>query len=157
MLPFIVWLFATEIESHMMVTMELMMKERNIFLWREILWQLRLLEGTTEKERNLRSLVHYRCSKEWVATATLSETVLTHIWVAHCDKVTSTSNVTKTICLFIFLKVKLSLFLIVFTYLLHFFSTIIKCRNMVSYLMCTAWISKKRINAPISLIQSVSC
>lgn len=79
LLAFIAWLFATESESHMMVTMELMMKERNIFLWREILWQLRLLEGTIEKERNLRSLVHYRYSKEGVAVATLSETVLTHI------------------------------------------------------------------------------
>lgn len=47
LLAFVAWLFATESESHMMVTMELMMKERNIFLWREILWQLRLLEGTT--------------------------------------------------------------------------------------------------------------
>lgn len=79
LLAFIPWLFATESESHMMVTIELMMKERNIFLWREILWQLRLLEGTTEKERNLRSLVHYRCSKEWVAAATLSETVDTYL------------------------------------------------------------------------------
>lgn len=102
LLAFIAWLFATESESHMMVRMEFMMKERNIFLWREILWQLRLLEGASEKERNLWSLVHYSCSKEWVAAATLSETVLTHIWVAHCDKVTPTSNVSKTISIFYF-------------------------------------------------------
>ena len=38
------WLLAAVSESTDMVTMELKMKERNMFLWREILWQLRLLE-----------------------------------------------------------------------------------------------------------------
>lgn len=40
---FMAWLLATVSESHIIVMMEFKMKERNMFLWREILWQLRLL------------------------------------------------------------------------------------------------------------------
>jgi len=37
-------LLATVTERNVIVTMEFKMNEQNVFLWREIRWQLRLLE-----------------------------------------------------------------------------------------------------------------
>lgn len=74
-MAFIPWLFAAESESHMMVMMELMMKERNMFLWREILWQLRLLEETTDNRKKCKVFYSLQGSNERVAAATWWETV----------------------------------------------------------------------------------
>lgn len=50
----------------MMVTMELMMKERNMFLWRETLWQLRLLEDAANRQEIMfTSFVHRRVQMNW--------------------------------------------------------------------------------------------
>lgn len=57
LLLFMAWLLSTDSESHMMVTMELKMNERNVFLWREILWQLRLLGGGAGKGKGKVGLV----------------------------------------------------------------------------------------------------
>lgn len=44
--------------SHIIVTMEFKMKERNVFLWREILWQLRLLKERNRK-REVRDILDF--------------------------------------------------------------------------------------------------
>lgn len=50
----------------MMVTTELMMKERNMFLWRETLWQLRLLEETANRQEKIfPSFVYYSVQMTW--------------------------------------------------------------------------------------------
>lgn len=44
-----VWSLAADRESQIMVTMEFRMNERKVFLWTETRWQLRLLQGETER------------------------------------------------------------------------------------------------------------
>ena len=58
LLALIAWLLAAVSESHIIVTMELKMKERNMFLWREILWQLRLLEETNRQREGRGHVLH---------------------------------------------------------------------------------------------------
>lgn len=53
MLAFMVWVLAIESESHIILTMEFRMKERNVFLWSEILWQLRLLKETDREMESI--------------------------------------------------------------------------------------------------------
>lgn len=45
------WSLAADSESQIIVTIEFRMKERNVFLCRETRWQLRLLQGETEKPK----------------------------------------------------------------------------------------------------------